>query len=255
MAKKREKVPPDLADKVMYESDRICCVCRDKDKDVIIHHVDGDPSNSTRANLAVLCLQDHNDAHSRNAFARNLGPGLIRLYDVSWREIVKLHNEPQLSEEGDREYQIEVLLDLSLAPHMWKNHYLSLNPAAIEASEESSGDIWDAISKSVNHEYSEQEWERFRPLFARSIPEVISRIDRLIMLHSEAIPTELKIEAIRTTRQLEVERSAYLMTPALTKRAENPDLFFTYRFTEMGKVLGRFSRAVDEFRHLMMSDA
>jgi hypothetical protein len=255
MAKRRVAITNDLSDEVMYDSNMTCCVCRDQGKETVIHHIDGDPSNNERGNLAVLCMQDHNDAHTKHAFARNLTPGLIRRYDASWREIVKLHLEPPSIGDESREYQIEVLLDLSLVPHIWKNCYLALNSRAFENTERANGDIWDAISERVQHQYSEDEWQRYRPLFDGSITEVINRIDRLIMLHPEVIPNELKIKAIRTTRRLEVERSAYLMTPLLIETVEDRDLFFTYRFTELSNILGGFAKAVDALLSSLIGDA
>jgi len=36
------------------------------------HGADGNPSNNAFDNLAVLCEDDHSDAQTKHAFARNL---------------------------------------------------------------------------------------------------------------------------------------------------------------------------------------
>lgn len=71
----RLPIPDDLAPKVMFASDRTCCVCREPRRKAKIHHIDQDPSNNTFDNLAVLCDDCHSDA--RYAFARKRQGGLL----------------------------------------------------------------------------------------------------------------------------------------------------------------------------------
>src|SRR5262245_23175786 len=94
MAKDRVPIQDDLAAEVMFASDRTCCVCRLEKHKVQIHHIDEDPSNNTFGNLTVICLHCHSDAHTTGAFVRNLTPELLRLYNSSWRGIVKLRLRP-----------------------------------------------------------------------------------------------------------------------------------------------------------------
>ena len=91
MKKKRIPIPEDLAADVMLAADRTCCVCRDNRKEVQIHHIDGDPSNNTEENLAVLCFEHHNETQIKGGFGRKLSPALVTRYrdrwlkDVEWR--------------------------------------------------------------------------------------------------------------------------------------------------------------------------
>ena len=78
-----QEVDADLATQVLFESDQTCCVCRDSNLPVQIHHIDDDHSNNSRENLAVLCDICHKRAHTQVPFSRNLTPDLIRLYDRS----------------------------------------------------------------------------------------------------------------------------------------------------------------------------
>ena len=100
MGKKRIPVPPGLAGRVLFASDRTCCVCRQPGRKVEIHHIDGDPSNNAFSNLAVVCKDCQSDAHTDHAFARNLTPETVVLYNASWRSIVASRLNPGSSVEA-----------------------------------------------------------------------------------------------------------------------------------------------------------
>lgn len=94
MTKKvRKEIPSDLAAKVLFYSDRTCCVCRNRSKPVQIHHIDEDPSNNTFLNLAVLCLDCHNDTMIRGGFGRKLNADQVILYRDDWLKIVQRSRE------------------------------------------------------------------------------------------------------------------------------------------------------------------
>jgi hypothetical protein len=39
----RSTIPLTIADEVLFASDHTCCICRVRNKDVQIHHIDGNP--------------------------------------------------------------------------------------------------------------------------------------------------------------------------------------------------------------------
>jgi hypothetical protein len=82
-------IPPEIAAKVLFKSNRICYVCRVKGKSVQIHHIDGDDNNNSIENLAVLCLDCHTETQVKGGFHRKLSPDLIKLYRKDWEEIVQ----------------------------------------------------------------------------------------------------------------------------------------------------------------------
>lgn len=84
MTKARVSVPSDLVADVMFASDSTCCVCRERGKAVQVHHVDEDPSNHTFANLAVLCLECHNQTQLSSGFGRKLNADLVIKYREEW---------------------------------------------------------------------------------------------------------------------------------------------------------------------------
>ncbi len=83
----RRSVPEDVAAAVLFESNRTCCVCRER-RPVQLHHIDEDPSNNDPANLAVLCLYCHRDTQITGGFDRKLDAAQVRLYRADWVRVV-----------------------------------------------------------------------------------------------------------------------------------------------------------------------
>jgi hypothetical protein len=84
VTKIRVSVPSDLVADVMFASDSTCCVCRERGKAVQVHHVDENPSNNIFANLAVLCLECHNQTQLSGGFGRRLSAELVVNYREEW---------------------------------------------------------------------------------------------------------------------------------------------------------------------------
>jgi hypothetical protein len=83
--KKRLLIPENDAAIVLFEADHACCKCRCNWKPVQIHHIDDDPSNNDRNNLAVLCLECHEQTQVRGGFGRKLLSHEVRQYRDDWR--------------------------------------------------------------------------------------------------------------------------------------------------------------------------
>lgn len=81
-------IPKDIAAKVLFISDRTCCVCRIKGKPIQIHHIDENDSNNDINNLAILCLDCHNETQIKGGFHRKLDADQIILYRDDWYSIV-----------------------------------------------------------------------------------------------------------------------------------------------------------------------
>jgi hypothetical protein len=89
MKKKRIKIPQKIADQLIVEADWTCCICKIPGKGVVLHHIDGDPSNNNIRNLAVLCHEHHAQASKRSGISRTLSPGQLRISMNQWLQIVK----------------------------------------------------------------------------------------------------------------------------------------------------------------------
>ena len=87
--KRRVEIPEEVAARILFLSDRTCCVCRVPRKPVQIHHLDEDPSNSVEENLAVLCFECHRDTQIQGGFDRKLDAQQLILYRADWYGIVE----------------------------------------------------------------------------------------------------------------------------------------------------------------------
>ena len=86
--RRKNNIPPDVAAKVQFLSNRTCCVCRRQGKPVQIHHIDSDPTNNNTDNLAVLCLDCHMQTLISGGFYRKLDSNQVRLYHDDWLNVV-----------------------------------------------------------------------------------------------------------------------------------------------------------------------
>ena len=86
--KNRKSIPPELAAKALFLSDRICCVCRVKGKPVQVHHIDDNPVNNVLNNFAVLCFDCHTETQISGGFHRKLNADQVILYRDDWLNIV-----------------------------------------------------------------------------------------------------------------------------------------------------------------------
>jgi hypothetical protein len=86
--KTRNVIPKAVSARVLFLSDRTCCVCRVPRKPVQIHHIDEDPSNNSLQNLAVLCVECHDDTQIRGGFGRKLDAEQVILYRDDWHRLV-----------------------------------------------------------------------------------------------------------------------------------------------------------------------
>lgn len=80
----RIRVPRTLAAEILVSSDRTCCVCREPGKSVQLHHLDGDPGNNAPENIAVLCLQCHDETQVTGGFGRRLDASTVARYRDIW---------------------------------------------------------------------------------------------------------------------------------------------------------------------------
>ena len=59
-------------------------MCREKGKPTQIHHINDDPSDNLFENLAVLCLDCHNETQIKGGFARKLDSDQVVLFRDDW---------------------------------------------------------------------------------------------------------------------------------------------------------------------------
>lgn len=90
MSKKlRVPIPDDIAAEILFLSDRTCCVCNVRGKQVQIHHIDENPANNLIDNLSILCFECHDQTMIKGGFGRKLEANQITKYRTDWLDRVK----------------------------------------------------------------------------------------------------------------------------------------------------------------------
>jgi hypothetical protein len=145
------------------------------------------------------------------------------------------------------EYKKEVCLEISLTCHYWKNQYIILYPGRFMDRDGSEYlDVWEMMEKTGKHIYSELEWRKYLPLFDEVIKDLIIKFQSIVMTYSDAIDSQFKTLLIRTMRQLETERFAYLSFPIISNFDQDKNQAFNVRFLEVIRPLSYLSRKADE---------
>lgn len=87
----RPPIPPVTVSKLLHESKRTCCVCREPNKSVVIHHINqwSESKNHSEKNLVVLCLEHHNDAHTTKGLSLSLTKKQLKDHKSDWLDLVK----------------------------------------------------------------------------------------------------------------------------------------------------------------------
>jgi hypothetical protein len=76
-----------------------CCVCKRMNIGFNFHHIDGNPRNTVDANLALLCVEDHDQHHRPSQYAArhnhlNLTGEELIAFKTSWEAFVAEAQRP-----------------------------------------------------------------------------------------------------------------------------------------------------------------
>ena len=80
----RTQIPKNVEYEILFKNDMKCCICHDKTKGVIIHHIDENPSNNSIDNLAILCQDHHDEVHSKGGLTKHITPQVLIRYKRQW---------------------------------------------------------------------------------------------------------------------------------------------------------------------------
>lgn len=56
---KRKPIPGKIRVKIRKKNLEVCCVCKERGIGINFRHIDGNPANNTEENIALLCVQNH----------------------------------------------------------------------------------------------------------------------------------------------------------------------------------------------------
>lgn len=82
MVHKRPHIPQKIQREILFRNEACCCICGKSN--VQIHHIDRNNSNNNFNNLAVLCIEHHDAAHSKSSMTSRLSSPLIRQFKKDW---------------------------------------------------------------------------------------------------------------------------------------------------------------------------
>lgn len=128
----RKKIPHNIEVQILLRNKHACCICRETGlyKDVVIHHIDGNPNNNKLENLAVLCLDHHSKAdiglkQGRIGAGKKFTPEEIKSYKKQWED--KIMAEIKVAKKyfpTRKKKQMEALYEFEI--RKVKNEILSL---------------------------------------------------------------------------------------------------------------------------------
>jgi hypothetical protein len=84
----RRRIPRKTETDVLYRNDMTCCICRNADKGIQIHHIDGNRNNNDSSNLAVVCTTDHDKIQKAGGLTKDFSPEVVRKYKQNWESTV-----------------------------------------------------------------------------------------------------------------------------------------------------------------------
>lgn len=162
---RRPPIPDLTISKLLHDSRRVCCVCRDPKLGVVIHHIEdwSDSRSHEESNLAVLCLAHHDEAHTSRGLTRGLSASEIRSHKARWAEKVQRLDAQALVGE------------LNLDGARW--HYINHGRQRVNVHDWPLR--WDVLSKALLHEAGRSS--------ARSVVDLIGSSVRLAEAYTHAV--------------------------------------------------------------------
>ncbi len=89
----RKRIPTPTQVTIISKNLNVCCVCKERGVGTNLHHIDSDPANNNEDNIAILCVQEHDQHHRPNAYDKTkhleLGAEKIREYKNEWEKTVE----------------------------------------------------------------------------------------------------------------------------------------------------------------------
>ena len=203
MQSKRTSLPESIQTDVLTRSRRRCCICFGLNKDLEIKqgqiaHLDKNRNNNSIENLAFLCLPHHDQYDSSTSQSKGFRPTELKFYrDELYYYFSPIEREAPTPDELQKDLTNSLLLEVSLIPHEWKNHYMVMYPGkfaegTFERTKDYS-DVWDMMEDVSSLQYSEKEWKQYLPLFSKGTARIIDRLERLTMMFGDELSWSQKI--------------------------------------------------------------
>lgn len=94
LSESRPPIPLQNLIKLLHESKMTCCICRNPQKSIVVHHIEewSKSRNHDENNLVVLCLDHHNEAHTKRGLTISLTAIFLKESKSKWKKIVSLQD-------------------------------------------------------------------------------------------------------------------------------------------------------------------
>ena len=164
--------------------------------------------------------------------------------------MMSVHSEDLEASKKDKEtrqLKQEVILNVSLACHQWKNIYMALYPGHFVQVNDSHKDIWGLLENTDALTYSPDSWKYYRPLFVECTDDLVDQLDQLSSEYQDIMPVSLRSKVLSAKLQLQSEKSVYVQLPQLisslsVKDQPNANLLFAMRFKETVRAIAEVDR-------------
>lgn len=121
MAKSRIKIPKELEFKLLYKSARTCCVCKESDRPITIHHLDENPANNVESNLIVLCKICHDEVHTTHKLSKNLTIEHLRDFKEKWEDEIEKKSSSSMLPKNNISQAIWTFINHQKLPYIMKS--------------------------------------------------------------------------------------------------------------------------------------
>jgi len=136
---KRRKIPAETVAQLELECDSTCCMCREKNLPLQIHHINGNPNNNSVDNLVVLCPNCHRTADDR--YRSRAKQRVLKRFKTDWVALVRKRRELGTLPVGMKLVERRGAAGQVIREYTWNKAFLKERACeAIEAARQISPD-------------------------------------------------------------------------------------------------------------------
>lgn len=265
--KKRKTIPEGVSTDVLYESDRICCVCHQPGLAVQVHHIDGDHSNNAPHNLAVLCLEDHARVSSKSTMGKGISPALLTKYRDEWCQVVRSRRDALVAKPtvvaGSPDAYIEALachevrkISFRMDSHNWASVEKCLDeiapyPASWHYGDQLRNEVLDilySLACSTRHKMPESVANQIESIASTALP-IAS-----LVAPAQKLPTEEQIRIFQSALSI-----GFSLAHDAVKYLKNHEVMFAgthllrtvLRYSHLNKLEELKQETLGRFEHLL----
>lgn len=162
----RPPIPDETVFQILHKSRRVCCICREPSRGIIIHHIKkwAESRSHDIDNLALLCLLHHDDAHTHKELTMKLSGEQIREQRDRWyseverKDALAILNLVEINGSiwhyFNHKRLYELLRELPQFPQKTFHHYSSLRQRGIIEDDGTMLDLSAIVdSQTSSHMY------------------------------------------------------------------------------------------------------